>query len=65
MPHIVAALSAVSSRERHVKMAFDPEDFTWWVSSETLYAEFAGDGMPDKVWSAQQSVMLSNCDGLN
>ena len=60
MPQEVAALSAVSSIEMQVKTAFDPEDFIWYVSSEALYAEFAGDEIPERLCTAQESDMLSN-----
>jgi len=62
MPQEAAALSAVANRETHVKMAFDPEDFNWLVSSEALYAEFAGDEMPERLWTAQETGRLSNCN---
>lgn len=62
MPQEVAAVSAVSSIEIHVKTAFDPEDFIWYVSSEALYAEFAGDETPERLCTAQESGMLSNWD---
>ena len=64
MPQRAAALSAVLSRGTHVKIAFDPEDFSWYVSSEVLYTEFAGDEIPERLCTAQESVRLSNCDAL-
>ena len=62
MPQDVAALSAVSSMEAHVKTAFDAEDFSWYVSSEELYVEFAGDEIPERLCTAQERGRLSNCE---
>lgn len=45
-----------------MKMAFDPEDFTWCVSSEAVYAEFAGDEIPERLCTAHESGRLSTCD---
>jgi hypothetical protein len=59
MPHEVAAFSAVSKSELDVKMALDPEDFTWCETSEAVYVESAGDEIPFRLWIAHESGILS------
>ena len=49
IPAFCAALSAVGRRGTHVKRALDPEDFSWWTISGSLYAAFAGEEIPDSL----------------